>query len=85
MYRVDVRGFAVTKFAVLPADKQAEIYDHMEAIARVLSESGLPRADPVEELLWTECCGFRIYYSALSTERTVAILDLIPKALAGRL
>jgi hypothetical protein len=85
MYRVDVRGVAVRKFAVLPADKQAEIYDHMEAIARVLSQSWLPRADPVEEHLWTECCGFRIFYSALAAERVVAVLDVIPKTQAGRL
>ena len=85
MYRVDVRGYAAKKFSLLPADKQAEIYDHMDAIARVLSQSWLPRADPVEERLWTECCGFRIFYSALPNEQVLAILDVIPRNQAGRL
>ncbi|HZA13721.1 MAG TPA: hypothetical protein VE618_04470 [Myxococcaceae bacterium] len=75
----------MTKFALLPADKQAEIYDHMDAIARVLTQSWLPRADPVEERLWTECCGFRVFYSALANERVVAIIDLVPKGQAGRI
>jgi hypothetical protein len=84
MFRVDVRGSALKKFAALPADKQAEIYDHMNAIARVLSQASLPRADPVEERLWTECSGFRVFYSALTNERTIAIQELIPRPLASR-
>jgi hypothetical protein len=85
MFRVDVRGSAIKKFAALPATKQAEIYDHMRAIARGFSEASLPRADPVEERLWTECSGFRVFYSALANERTIAIQELIPRPLAGRL
>jgi phage-related protein len=84
MYRVDVRDPALQKFAALPADKQAQIYDHMNAIARVLSEASLPSANPVEEPLWTECSGFRVFYSARANERVVVIRELIPRPLASR-
>jgi hypothetical protein len=84
MYRVDVRGEAVTKLAALSESARKGILDHLNAFA-----AGYQRVRDVavSDRLWTQTSAHRLFLELCDEdeEGVVAIVDLIPRALAPRI
>lgn len=83
MYRVDVRGEAVTKLQALPEAHRSAILAHVHALAERYSEA--VRNAAVSTRLFTDMARHRIFLEVSDHERRIDLVDIMPKAIAPRI